>query len=70
LQTALVPFTETLRLAEAVPPAVRRSVTITRLIGHAKMGEAGSPQTPVGVAREVWRFARTVRQLVGSLAAT
>jgi Dienelactone hydrolase family len=65
----LVPFTETLRLAALLPRTVRRHVTITRLIGHTKTGEAGPPRSPVTLAREASQAGRAVRAILRSLGA-
>jgi hypothetical protein len=62
----LIPFTETRRLARFLSPRQRPTVTITALIGHAKTAEAGPPRSPVALAREVWRFARTIRRILAS----
>jgi dienelactone hydrolase len=64
---ALIPFTETLRLASELPPAVRRAVTITRLVGHAKTAQARPPRSPLALARELRQFAWTVGRILGSL---
>ncbi len=64
----LVPFTETLRLAERLPPPVRRGVTVTRLLGHTKLREAGTPwRNPLALADEARRFVRTVRHMLEAL---
>jgi pimeloyl-ACP methyl ester carboxylesterase len=63
----LIPFTETLRLAAKLPRGPRRGVTITRLVGHSKTAEAGALRNPLVLARELWRFARLVGRIVGSL---
>ena len=63
----LVPFTETLRLAAELPPRARRAVTITALFGHTKLAEALS-WSPPGLARESWRFARTIDRMLRGVA--
>jgi hypothetical protein len=66
-QDTSIPITETLRLAAALPPTVPRTVTITRLVGHAKMRGAGPPRNPAALAGEVWRLVRTMRRIVSSV---
>jgi pimeloyl-ACP methyl ester carboxylesterase len=55
----LVPFTETLRLAAALPPHVDASVTITRLFAHST-GSAGVRALEYG--REGVRFVRLLHR--------
>ncbi len=55
----LIPFTESLRLREALPAGVAASVTITRLYAHSK-GEA--PGRVAARAVEVIRFARLLHR--------
>jgi pimeloyl-ACP methyl ester carboxylesterase len=60
----LVPYTETLRLARAVPAASLRRVTITRLLGHTKRSEAGRVWNPLMLGREGWGFARFIDEML------
>jgi pimeloyl-ACP methyl ester carboxylesterase len=60
----LVPFTETLRLARTLPASSTRMLTITRLFGHTKTGEATALWNPCTLAREAWAFAATMREVV------
>ncbi len=66
-QDTLIPFTETLRLAAAMPRGARPTVTITRLIGHAKAALLDLVANPPGLAYETVRFLMTMRRLVASL---
>lgn len=52
-QDRLIPFTETLRLMEMMPPHVDASATITGLFAHSA---AGRMRHPVAWARETGRF--------------
>jgi pimeloyl-ACP methyl ester carboxylesterase len=63
----LIPFTETLRLAEQIPTAALRRVTITRLFGHTRSREAKMPRDPVSLARELTLFAATIANLLSAL---
>jgi dienelactone hydrolase len=56
----LIPFTETLRLARALPAPVLRGCTITSLFAHS--GGTRSGLGPVGVAREGVRFIDLLRR--------
>lgn len=67
-QDTLIPCTETLRLAALLPSGVPRTVTLIRLIGHAKATAAVLRQSPVTVARDVATFARAVRRMLDTLA--
>ena len=58
----LVPFTESLRLARALPAEVLRSVTITSLFSHS--GGTTPELGPIGVAREAGRFVRLLRGIL------
>jgi pimeloyl-ACP methyl ester carboxylesterase len=66
-QDRLVPFTESLRLADMLPAVVPRRVTITRLLGHAKMQDAGTPLNPLSFAAEARRFVATIHDLLARL---
>lgn len=55
----LVPFTESIRLARAVPDNRRRALTITSLFEHS--GGTQSGLGPIGVARESARFLLLLR---------
>jgi pimeloyl-ACP methyl ester carboxylesterase len=59
----LVPFTETLRLEEALPPG-RASVTITGLFAHSEGTRLGSA---LHGAREGLRFLGTLRKILGGV---
>jgi dienelactone hydrolase len=63
----LIPFTETLRLAQHLPQQEVRRVTVTRLFGHTRSREARPPRDPVARARELAEFAATVRSLLGAV---
>ncbi|HEX9108905.1 MAG TPA: hypothetical protein VF832_16780 [Longimicrobiales bacterium] len=58
----LVPFTESLRLARALPAGVLRSVTVTSLFSHS--GGTTPDLGPIGVAREAGRFVRLLRGIL------
>jgi pimeloyl-ACP methyl ester carboxylesterase len=60
----LVPYTETLRLARAIPAASLRRVTITKLLGHTKRSEAGRVWNPLALGREGWEFARFIDEML------
>jgi dienelactone hydrolase len=63
----LIPYSETLRLAQAVPREQMRSVTVTKLLGHTKRAEAasiGNPRTLVREARSFTGFIRTILRTV------
>ncbi len=63
----LIPFTESLRLAEHLPAAALRRVTITRLFGHTRSREARPPRNPVARAREVAEFTATIQALLAAV---
>jgi dienelactone hydrolase len=64
----LVPFSETLRLAAAIPPSARRDVTVTPLLGHAKMEGAATPwRDPAALAGETRRFVGAIHRLLSML---
>lgn len=63
----LVPWSETLRLASELPAATRRNVTLTRLLGHTKRGEAGALRNPLVLGGEVAGFARWAHAVVTAL---
>jgi predicted esterase len=63
----LIPFTETLRLAEHLPVAALRRVTITRLFGHTRSREARPPRNPVARGREFAGFAATIQALLAAV---
>jgi pimeloyl-ACP methyl ester carboxylesterase len=56
----LIPFTETIRLERALPPAVLRGRTITALFAHSGGTQSGLGR--VGVAREGARFVNLLRR--------
>lgn len=58
----LVPFTESLRLAGAIPAALRRSLTVTSLFAHS--GINARALGPLGLVRETARFVRLLRRLL------
>lgn len=58
----LIPFTETLRLARALPPATLRGTTITALFEHS--GGAAAGLGPLGRAREAARFLDLLRRVL------
>lgn len=58
----LVPYTESLRLAEAFPPGARVRVTVTRLFSHTE-GRALLPG--ISGALEGWRFFAALRRVLG-----
>jgi hypothetical protein len=64
-EDTLIPFSETLRLATALPRAARRTVTITGIFGHAKAARVA--RHPVKLAYEAWRFAATVAVMLRSV---
>jgi pimeloyl-ACP methyl ester carboxylesterase len=62
----LIPFTESIRLGRAVPPAALHDVTITSLFSHS-----GGAHDGVGrreTAREVVRFVAMLRRVLGLVA--
>jgi pimeloyl-ACP methyl ester carboxylesterase len=61
----LVPFTESVALAAALPPAAVRAVTITALFAHS--GGRISGLGIGGTAIEAFRFVRLLQQLLGTL---
>jgi acetyl esterase/lipase len=61
----LVPFTETTRLARAMPPQVLAATAITALFAHS--GGAQHGLGPVGLAREATRFVRMMQRLLNLL---
>jgi len=63
----LIPFTESLRLAEHLPAAALHRVTITRLFGHTRSREARPPRNPVARAREFAGFAATIQALLAAV---
>ena len=58
----LVPFTETLRLAQALPPQFLTGTAITSLFAHS--GGAQHGLGPFGLARETARFVRMIRRIL------
>ncbi len=58
----LVPFTESIRLARAVPPQVLRSATVTALFSHS--GGTTPHLGLVGLSREVTRFLRVLHTIL------
>jgi dienelactone hydrolase len=58
----LIPFTESIRLARALPPAVVDSLTITALFQHS--GGTSRGLGPIGTAREAARFALLLRRVL------
>lgn len=63
----LIPFTETLRLAENLPAVAVRRVTITRLFGHTRSREARPLRNPLTRGRAHAEFAETINTLLASL---
>ena len=63
----LVPFSEGLRLGEAIPQKLRRRVVITRLLGHAKSVGAEIPWTPAALAAEIREFVRAIDALLSAI---
>jgi pimeloyl-ACP methyl ester carboxylesterase len=63
----LVPFSEGLRLGEAIPRKMRRRVVITRLLGHAKRVGAEIPWTPAALATEIREFVRAIDALLSAI---
>jgi pimeloyl-ACP methyl ester carboxylesterase len=61
LSDRLIPYTETLRLLQALPERLRPSGTVTRLFGHS-MGAGQLP--PVQYATEVWRLLRLFHRVL------
>ena len=66
-EDTLVPLTETLRLAAALPSPARRRVTITRLLGHAKVQNAVVGNAPTAIAFETRHFIRAIHRLLSML---
>jgi fermentation-respiration switch protein FrsA (DUF1100 family) len=58
----LIPFSESLRLAEALPAATVRRLTITALFQHS--GGTQSGLGPFGLARESARFMLLLRSVL------
>ena len=58
----LMPFTETIRLSRALPPAQLHSCTITSLFSHS--GGTDHSLGPLGLARESVRFVRVLNRLL------
>jgi len=63
----LIPFTESLRLAQHLPASSLRRVTITRLFGHTRSREARPPRNPLARAREFAEFAATIQALLAAV---
>jgi hypothetical protein len=63
----LIPYTEALRLAAALPAHVQQRLTVTRLLGHTKRAEAARLSSPLLVSAEIKRFARFAHDLVTAL---
>ncbi len=63
----LVPFTETLRLGQAIPRHCRDSLTVTSLFAHSALN--AGPRGPIGLGREAVRFIRLLHRLLGFVAA-
>lgn len=57
----LIPFTETFRLAAAMPPAVDSSVSITRLFSHSKEADRLGP---LAYPREIARYLILLRRVL------
>jgi pimeloyl-ACP methyl ester carboxylesterase len=64
LEDRLVPYTESLRLFERLPPATRPTVTITRLFAHSTHGTG---MGPLAYAREGWRFLRLLDRALNAV---
>jgi pimeloyl-ACP methyl ester carboxylesterase len=60
----LVPFSEGLRLGEAIPRKMRRRVVITRLLGHAKSVGAETPWRPSALVAEIGGFVRAIDEFL------
>jgi pimeloyl-ACP methyl ester carboxylesterase len=58
----LVPFTEGLRLARALPADQARGTTVTSLFAHS--GGADRQLGPLGLGREAWRFVRLLQRIL------
>lgn len=63
----LIPYTECLRLCEALPAHVERRPTVTRLLGHTKRSEAAGLFNPLTMSAELRTFARFATDLVSAL---
>lgn len=63
----LVPWSETLRIAEELSGHAEPNVTITRLLGHTKRAEAALPWNPIGLGQEVRGFVRFVDAMLSSV---
>ena len=63
----LVPFSDGIRLGEAIPQKLRRRVVITRLLGHAKRVGAEIPWTPAALAAEIREFVRAIDALLSAI---
>lgn len=59
----LIPFSETLRLQEALPEDARVHATVTRLFAHS----GGSRARGIRIVGEAWRFARALAGILGSV---
>ncbi len=57
----LIPFTETFRLAAAMPPAVDATVSITRLFAHSKEADGLGP---LAYPREIARYLTLLRRVL------
>lgn len=58
----LVPYTESLRLADALPRELLRGCTITALFEHS--GGTRHGLGPIGLAREGWRFVSVLHRIL------
>jgi pimeloyl-ACP methyl ester carboxylesterase len=63
----LVPYSETLRLAEQVPAQVLRSVTVTKLLGHTRRSETAGIREPRAFAREAAGFLHFVSTMLDAV---
>lgn len=63
----LIPFSETLRLADHLPPDALRRVTVTRLFGHTRSREARPPRNPIARGRELATFTATIAALLSAV---
>lgn len=61
----LIPYTESIRLARGLPPAMLRGCSITSLFSHSGGTEAGLG--PIGLAREGRRFAAVLNRILTTL---
>jgi pimeloyl-ACP methyl ester carboxylesterase len=63
----LVPFSETLRLAQQVPAGMLRTATVTKLLGHTRRSETAGIRNPRLFADEAGAFVRFVRTMLNAV---